>query len=82
VTGATTAAGGAWNASIVAEVASWGSTKLEAHGLGAYIADASTAGDLRRVTLGVAIMVIYVVVLNRLMWEPLFAFVARRRRTD
>ena len=82
ITGVTTAAGGAWNASIVAEVATWGSTKLEAHGLGAYIADATTAGDLRRVTLGVAVMVVYVVVLNRLLWEPLFALAASRRRAD
>ena len=82
ITGVTTAAGGAWNASIVAEVATWGSTKLEAHGLGAYIADATTAGDLRRVTLGVAVMVVYVVVLNRVLWEPLFALAARRRRAD
>ena len=39
VTGAITASGGAWNASIVAEVASWGDNKLSAHGLGAYIAE-------------------------------------------
>jgi NitT/TauT family transport system permease protein len=46
VTGALTASGGSWNASIVAEVASWGDTKLEASGLGAYIAQATEAGDL------------------------------------
>ena len=34
VTGAITASGGSWNASIVAEVASWGQDKLEAAGLG------------------------------------------------
>jgi NitT/TauT family transport system permease protein len=82
VTGATTAAGGAWNASIVAEVANWGNERLAAHGLGAYIADATAAGDLRRVTLGVAVMVVYVVLFNRLVWEPLFLFAARRRRAD
>ena len=38
VTGALTASGGSWNASIVAEVASWGDDKLHAYGLGAYIA--------------------------------------------
>ena len=82
ITGATTAAGGAWNASIVAEVANWGDTRLTAHGLGAYIADATGSGDLRRVTLGVAVMVVYVVLFNRLLWEPLFVYVARRRRAD
>ena len=48
VTGAITASGGSWNAAIVAEVASWGDTKLTAHGLGAYIADATTAGAMGR----------------------------------
>ena len=82
VTGAITASGGAWNAAIVAEAASWGSTRVEAHGLGAYIADATGAGDLRRVVLGVAVMVVYVVVFNRLVWDPLFTAVARRLRAE
>ncbi len=37
ITGAITAAGGAWNASIVAEYVTWGTTTLKATGLGAYI---------------------------------------------
>src|SRR5207248_2370292 len=41
VTGALTASGGSWNASIVAEVASWGDTRLRAAGLGAFIAEAT-----------------------------------------
>lgn len=82
VTGAITASGGCWNASIVSEVASWGQTRLEAHGLGAYIADASLKGDLRRVVLGVAVMAVYVVLFNRLVWEPLFSWAARRLRAE
>ena len=82
VTGAITAGGGAWNAAIVAEVASWGPTRLSAHGLGAYIADATTAGDLRRVVLGVAVMAVYVVLFNRLVWDPLFTAAARRLRAE
>lgn len=82
VTGAVTAGGGAWNAAIVAEVASWGPTRLSAHGLGAYIADATTAGDLRRVVLGVAVMAVYVVLFNRLVWDPLFTAAARRLRAE
>ena len=61
VTGALTASGGSWNASIVAEVASWGDTKLKAAGLGAYIAKATEAGDYPRVVLGIAVMSIFVV---------------------
>jgi NitT/TauT family transport system permease protein len=78
VTGATAASGGAWNAAIVAEVAAWGDTKLAASGLGAYIAQATEAGDLPRIALGVAAMVIFVVAINRMFWRPLADFAARR----
>jgi NitT/TauT family transport system permease protein len=78
VTGAITASGGSWNAAIVAEVASWGDTKLTAHGLGAYIADATAAGDMQKVVLGVVVMSVYVMLFNRLLWRPLFAYSSRR----
>jgi NitT/TauT family transport system permease protein len=80
VTGAITASGGSWNASIVAEVASWGDTHLTATGLGAYIATATQAGDFPRVVLGIAIMCILVTLFNRLLWRPLYAFGERRLR--
>jgi NitT/TauT family transport system permease protein len=80
VTGAITASGGSWNASIVAEVASWGDTHLMATGLGAYIATATEAGDFPRVVLGIAIMCILVTLFNRLLWRPLYAFGERRLR--
>ncbi len=78
VTGAITASGGSWNAAIVAEVASWGDTKLAAHGLGAYIAQATDAGDFQRIVLGVVVMSLYVVLFNRLLWRPLYAYASRR----
>lgn len=71
VTGALTAAGGAWNASIVAEVVTWGDTTLRATGLGAYITAATAVGDWPRIVLGVAVMSAYVVTLNRLVWRRL-----------
>jgi NitT/TauT family transport system permease protein len=80
ITGAITASGGSWNASIVAEVASWGNTHLTATGLGAYIAMATEAGDFPRVVLGIAIMCILVTLFNRLLWRPLYAFGERRLR--
>jgi len=82
VTGALTASGGAWNASIVSEVVSWGHTHLRAAGLGAYIADASNAGDMPRVILGVAVMSMFVVALNRTVWRPLYALAERKYRFD
>ena len=78
VTGAITASGGSWNASIVAEVAAWGDTKLAAHGLGAYIAQATDAGNFQRVVLGVVIMSLYVLLMNSLIWRPLYAYASRR----
>jgi NitT/TauT family transport system permease protein len=79
-TGAITASGGSWNASIVAEVASWGDTHLIATGLGAYIATATEAGDFPRVVLGIAVMCLLVTLFNRLLWRPLYAFGERRLR--
>jgi NitT/TauT family transport system permease protein len=78
VTGAITASGGAWNASIVAEIVSWGTTTLKAAGLGAYIADATSTGDWPRIVLGVGLMSVYVVALNRLVWKPLYRLAQTR----
>ena len=80
VTGALTASGGAWNAAIVSEVASWGANHLRAAGLGAYIADATAAGDYPRIVLGVAVMSVFVVALNRSVWRPLYRLAERRYR--
>ncbi|MFI6685516.1 ABC transporter permease [Streptomyces sp. NPDC050485] len=72
VTGGITASGGAWNASIVAEVVTFGGTTLTATGLGAYIAKATAAGDFPHLIAGVAVMSLYVVGLNRLLWRRLY----------
>jgi NitT/TauT family transport system permease protein len=72
VTGAITASGGAWNASIVSELVSWGNTTLKANGLGAYISEATANGDWPRIVLGVGLMSVFVVGLNRLVWRPLY----------
>ena len=80
ITGALTASGGSWNASIVAEMVSWGHTTLTAHGLGSFIAKATIAGDYPRVALGIAVMSIFVVTLNRALWRPLYAYGERRMR--
>ena len=78
VTGGITAAGGAWNASIVAEYVLYGKTPLVAHGLGAYIAVASAHGDFARVLVGVVVMSFYVVIVNRLLWRPLYRLAETR----
>jgi NitT/TauT family transport system permease protein len=80
VTGAITASGGAWNASIVSEAVSWGPTTLNASGLGAYIARMTAAGDYPRIALGIAMMSALVILMNRLLWRPLYALAERRTR--
>ena len=80
VTGAVTASGGSWNASIVAEAVSWGDIQVTAHGLGSYIAQATAAGDYPRIVLGIAVMSLFVILFNRLLWRPLYAFAERRLR--
>ncbi|WND81003.1 ABC transporter permease subunit [Lysobacter capsici] len=82
VTGALTASGGSWNASIVAELVHWGDQRVEAYGLGSYIARATEAGDFHRVVLGVAVMSLFVTLFNRTVWRPLYAYAERRLRLD
>lgn len=82
ITGAITAAGGAWNASIVAEVINWGVVKLQATGLGAYIAQYSAQGDFPRLVLGTLIMSIIVLIVNRIFWRPLYNVAVERFQAE
>jgi NitT/TauT family transport system permease protein len=80
VTGAITASGGAWNASIVSELVSWGNTTLTAKGLGAYIAEATSKGDWPRIVLGVGLMSVFVVGINRMIWRRLYGLAETKFR--
>lgn len=80
ITGAITAAGGAWNISIIAECVSWGNTTLHATGIGDYIATAATVGDFRRLALGIVVMSLYVLALNHFLWRPLYRYAEERFR--
>ena len=82
VTGAVTATGGAWNASIVAEVATWGKDKLIADGLGAYIAQVTEKGDQPAIYFSIIVMAFFVVVINRLVWRRLYALAERKFKLD
>ncbi len=82
VTGACTAAGGAWNASIVAEMATWGNTTLKADGLGAYIAEVTKNGDTPLIIVSIGVMSIFVVLMNKFVWRRLYGFAERRFRLD
>jgi NitT/TauT family transport system permease protein len=82
VTGGLTASGGSWNAAIVAEYVKWGNDTVAAHGIGAYIAQATAVGDYPRIVLGVAVMSVFVIAFNRLLWRPLSRLAERRFRLD
>lgn len=72
VTGAITASGGSWNASIVAEYVTWGKTSLVADGLGSYIKQMTDVGDFHRIALGIGVMCVFVMLLNRFFWRKLY----------
>jgi NitT/TauT family transport system permease protein len=80
VTGAITASGGSWNASIVAEYVTWGKTTLVADGLGSYIKQMTDAGDFHRIALGIGVMCVFVMLLNRFFWRKLYLLAEDRSR--
>ncbi len=78
VTGAITASGGSWNASIVAEYVTWGDTTLEAAGIGSYIAHMTAIGDFPRIALGIGVMCLFVMSLNHFVWRKLYQLAENR----
>ena len=78
VTGAITASGGSWNASIVAEYVSWGDTTLQARGLGSYIAQMTATGDFPRIALGIGVMCVFVMGMNHFVWRRLYELAESR----
>jgi NitT/TauT family transport system permease protein len=72
VTGAITASGGSWNASIVAEYVTWGDTTVQAEGLGSYIAHMTAIGDFPRIALGIGVMCVFVMAMNHFVWRRLY----------
>jgi NitT/TauT family transport system permease protein len=78
VTGAITASGGSWNASIVSEYVSWGDTHLQASGIGSYIAQMTASGDFPRIALGIGVMCVFVMGLNHFVWRRLYQIAGDR----
>jgi NitT/TauT family transport system permease protein len=76
VTGAITAAGGAWNATIVAEIVYYNHRTLTASGLGSFIAQ--NTGHLPELFAGLLVMAVYVTGLNVLLWRRLYALASTK----
>lgn len=75
LTGLITAAGGAWNASIVAEAVTWGDQTIYAHGVGAYITKMTVENNFQGIALGVIVMSCFVVAINKLFWRRVHNYV-------
>ncbi len=73
ITGMVTAAGGAWNASIVAEYFHFKGHILSTTGLGATISHATDTGNFDVLLASTIVMAIMVVTVNRLVWRKLYA---------
>jgi NitT/TauT family transport system permease protein len=82
ITGAITAAGGAWNASIVAEYTQFGGQTLKTIGIGAAIAQSAAAGDYPMLLAATLTMLLTVAAINRLVWQRLYRVAETRYRME
>lgn len=82
ITGAITAAGGAWNASIIAEYVRFGGDTYATVGIGALIAQATAQGHFALLLAATLTMVVAVALINRLMWQPLYRLAEARYRME
>jgi NitT/TauT family transport system permease protein len=82
VTGAITASGGAWNASIIAEHAVFGGQVLSTPGIGRLIAEATAGGDYPLLLAATLTMIVAVVLLNRLVWRRIYRYAEDRCRLE
>jgi NitT/TauT family transport system permease protein len=80
VTGAITATGGAWNASIVAEYTQFGGRTLQTTGIGAIIAQATAAGDYALLLGATLVLILTVSTINRLVWRRLYQLAEEQYR--
>lgn len=82
VTGWVTAAGGAWNASIVSELITYKGDNLSAKGLGSLISQAASEGNFPKLAACLIVMVIVVVLINRTVWAKAYRMAQTRYRLD
>ncbi len=82
ITGAITASGGAWNASIVAEYQTFGGQTLTVTGIGSLIAGATASGDYPLLLAATLAMILAVILVNRLLWRPLYLLAEEKYRME
>lgn len=79
ITSCITAYGGAFNASIIAEYVQWGNNTYVATGLGSYITKNTMSGDVSKVAVAVVVMSFIVVIVNKILWKPLYLYSINRK---
>jgi len=82
ITGAITASGGAWNASIVAEYSEFGGKVFTTTGIGALIATATATNNYPLLLAATLAMVAMVSAINRLVWRRLYRLAEERFRME
>jgi len=82
LTGFLTAAGGAWNTSIVAELVVFRGKEYMAEGLGSYIAKSAYEAQYPQLVAAVSVMVLVIVLVNRLFWARLYQLAESKYRLD
>jgi len=82
ITGAITASGGAWNASIVAEYVHFGGQTLFATGIGSLISQATANGNYPLLLASTLSMIVAVVLVNRLFWRRLYKTAEEKYRME
>jgi NitT/TauT family transport system permease protein len=82
ITGAITASGGAWNASIVAEYVHFGGRPLQTIGIGSLIAQATAAGNYPLLLASTLSMILTVILINRLIWRRLYQIAEENYRME
>jgi len=82
ITGAITASGGAWNASIIAEYVQLGDKTVHTPGIGSLIAQATAGGDYPLLLAATLSLVFAVVLINRLIWRRLYRLAEGRYRLE
>jgi NitT/TauT family transport system permease protein len=82
ITGAITASGGAWNASIVAEYQNFSGQTLSVTGIGALISAATASGDYALLLAATLALIITVIFVNRLLWRRLYDLAEEKYRLE
>lgn len=82
VTGAITASGGAWNASIVAEYQNFSGQTLVAPGIGSLIAQSTASGNYPVLLAATIAMITTVILVNRLFWRRFYRLAEEKYRME